>query len=110
MEPNANFSTKTPQPGPPLWRRFLSRPSTRLGKLSVGLALLFVLLILINGAVFMQLSEDVPWRQTILPFYGIAMMAIGLAAGIVAVIALRWRQERSWLVWIPLLAGLFLLV
>ncbi|MEW6182516.1 MAG: hypothetical protein AB1500_04970 [Bacillota bacterium] len=88
-------------------RGFLSRPSTRLGWWSVGLTAAFVLLSAVNAAVFMHLSEDVPWRRTVLPFYGIAMMSCGLAAGIAALIAVMRRHERSWLVWLPILAGLF---
>jgi hypothetical protein len=42
-------------------------------------------------------------------FYGMAMLACGLAAGIVALVALTRRHEHSWLVWLPLLVGLFVL-
>jgi hypothetical protein len=47
-----------------------------------------------------------PWRKAVLPLYGMAMMSCGPAAGIVELIAVaRWR-ERSWLVWLTMLAGL----
>jgi hypothetical protein len=42
----------------------------------------------------------------VLPFYGIAMLSCGLAAGIVGLIAVIRRQERSWLVWLTMLPGL----
>jgi len=64
----------------------------------------------INSTIFMGLPEDVTWRETVLPFYGIAMMACGLAAGIVALVALARRHERSWLVWLPMFAGLFVII
>jgi len=49
---------------------------------------------------------EVPWRQAVLPFYGIVMTACGLAAGIVGLIAVIRRPERSWLVWLAMLPGL----
>ncbi|MCX6084006.1 MAG: hypothetical protein NT102_03470 [Caldiserica bacterium] len=45
----------------------------------------------------------------ILPFYGIAMLSCGLAAGIVGLIAMIRRHERSWLVRLAILPGLFAL-
>jgi len=45
----------------------------------------------------------------VLPFYGIAMLACGLAAGIAGLIAVIRRGERSWLVWLALLPGLLVL-
>jgi len=87
-------------------RGFLSTPSTKLGRWSVALAATFAALFIINATVFMPSIVEVPWRQTVLPFYGIAMMACGLAAGIVGLIAVIRRRERSWLVWLSLLNGL----
>ena len=87
-------------------RGFLSTPSTKLGRWSVALAATFAALNIINATVFMPSIVEVPWRQTVLPFYGIAMMACGLAAGIVGLIAVIRRRERSWLVWLSLLNGL----
>ena len=110
MNPNSGFPTQTPTPDQPSRQRFLGWPSTRLGWWSVGLSVLFSLLMFLNNVIFMGLAEDVPWRQTLLPFYGIGMMACGLAAGILAIIALTWRHERSLLVWLPLLSGLFVVL
>jgi peptidoglycan/LPS O-acetylase OafA/YrhL len=76
----------------------------------VGLAVLFEILTIINSAIFMRLPEDVPWRVTVLPFYGIFMMLCGLAAGIVALVAVLRQHERSWLVWLALGIGLTALV
>jgi hypothetical protein len=65
---------------------------------------------IINSTIFMRLPEDVTWRVTVLPFYGIFMMLCGFAAGIVGLIAVTRQHERSWLVWLTLLPGLFALV
>jgi hypothetical protein len=84
---------------------FLKRPSTRPGWWAVGLAIAFIVMSIVNSAVFMRLSEDVPWRQTILPFYGIFMMLCGLATFVVGLIAIIRNHERSWLVWLAILPG-----
>jgi uncharacterized membrane protein len=84
---------------------YLKRPSTRLGWWAVGLAIAFIVMSIVNSAVFMRLSEDVPWRQTILPFYGIFMVLCGLVTFVVALIAILRNHERSWLVWLTLLPG-----
>ena len=86
-----------------IWKR----PRTRLGWWAVGLAIAFVIMMLLNTTVFMRLQEDVAWRQTVLPFYGIFMVLCGLAAGITGSIAAAWKQERSWLVWLTILLGGF---
>jgi len=87
--------------GASFWRR----PGTRPGWWAVGLGLAYGVLSLINSAVFMRLSEDLPWRQTVLPIYGIVMLLCGLAAGLVGAIAIIRQHERSWLVWLTVLAG-----
>jgi hypothetical protein len=88
---------------------FLQRPATRLGWWAVGLAAAFLVMSVINSAVFMRLSVDVPWRQTVLPFYGIFMMLCGLAAGGIGLLAVLRSRERSWLVWLTILPGAFAL-
>jgi len=84
-----------------LWHR----PSTQLGWWAVGLAIGFIMMNIVNSAVFMRLPENVSWRQTILPFYGIFMMLCGIAAFIVGIIAIIRSHERSLLVWLTLLPG-----
>ena len=88
---------------------FTEKPHTRLGRWAVGLGILFVVLFLINSFVFMPTSSDAPWRQVVLPFYGIFMLLCGLAAGVVGLIAVIRQHERSWLVWLTLLPGLLVL-
>ncbi|HMN59026.1 MAG TPA: hypothetical protein PJ988_01605 [Anaerolinea sp.] len=92
---------------------FLQRPGTRLGWWAVGLTAAFVLMYVLNFALFMRLPEEVTWRQTLLPFYGVSMILCGLAGGVVGLVAVLRSHERSWLVWLTLLPGamvLFLLV
>lgn len=85
---------------------FLSTPSTKLGKRSVILAAVFVVLFIINAIVFMPSEVAIPWRQVVLPFYGIAMLSCGLVAGIAGLVAVIRYRERSWLVWLAMLPGL----
>lgn len=98
------------QSSPPLWRRIIRRPSTRLGWWSFGLAAAFEILLIINSTIFIRLPENITWRVTVLPFYGIFMMLCGLAAGIVGLIAVIRLYELSWLVWLTILIGLNALV
>jgi hypothetical protein len=79
------------------------RPSTRLGWWAVWLMVAFVVMFLINSFVFMPTSSDAPWRQVILPFYGIFMLLCGLSAGVVGLVAITRQRERSWLVWLTIL-------
>lgn len=109
MNADSGLSTSVPAPGQGGWRRILRRPGTRLGWWAVGLTAAFVVLFAVNSAVFMRLTVDAPWQHTVLPFYGIAMLACGLAAGIVGLIAIIRQRERSWLVWLAMLPGLWVL-
>jgi hypothetical protein len=88
---------------------FSRRPTSRWGWWAVGLAAAFLVMSILNSAVFMRLPEEVTWRQTLLPFYGIAMVLCGLAAGVVGLIAILREKERSWVVWCALLPGAFTL-
>ena len=83
------------------------KPQTRLGWWAIWLAAVFVIMFLINSFVFMPTSSDAPWRHVILPFYGIAMLLCGLASGIIGWIAVIRNHERSWLVLLTLLPGLW---
>jgi hypothetical protein len=83
-----------------------SRPSTRLGWYSVGLAAAFVVLFIINAALFLPAPGAVPWREAMV---GIGLLGCSIGSGAIALIALTRRRERSWLVWLALLPGLFVL-
>jgi hypothetical protein len=96
-----------PSPGQPFWRVIIRWPSTKLGWWSVGLGVTFAELFFINSIIFMPLAVEEPWRQTLLPLYGIFMLLCGLAAGIVGLVAVIRRGERSLLVWLAILPGMF---
>jgi hypothetical protein len=87
---------------PPLRRRFLSLPHTRLGWWAVGLAASFVAMFLINGLVFMTGLIAI---RAVAIAYGFLLIAVGLGSGIVAILALAYDHERSALVWVALLPG-----
>ena len=89
---------------------FWKRPRTYPGWWAVGLAALFVVMIILNATIFMRLSENTPLQLSLLPFYGIFMMLCGLAAGVIALIAILRNHERSWLVWLTLIPGVFTLL
>ena len=72
-------------------------PHTRLGWLAVGLSALFAVL-------FITVSTR------IIQFSGLLTMALGVVAGILTLAAVIWKRERSWLVWLMLLPGLFAIV
>jgi hypothetical protein len=67
---------------------------------------------IISATVFIPLSQNTAeawWSQTFLPFYGIFMMVCGLAAGIIGLVAVVRMHEHSWLVWLTILLGVFVL-
>jgi succinate dehydrogenase hydrophobic anchor subunit len=93
---------------PSLWRR----PSKRLGWWSVGLAAVFLVMFIINSLVFMLAGQNTSndwWRQSLLPFYGIFMLLCGLASVVIGLAAVITKHERSWLVWLIILPGAFVL-
>ena len=88
---------------------FADKPHTRFGRWAVWLGAAFVVMFLVNSFVFMPTSSDAPWRHIILPFYGIAMLLCGLASGIFGFTAVVRQHERSWLVLLTLLPGIWVL-
>ena len=93
-------------PHNPMWKKLLSLPKTHLGWFSVGLAATFVVLFTVNAAVFLPAPGIVPWREA---FVGIVLLLCAIGGGIAALIALIRRHERSALVWLALLPGLFVI-
>lgn len=78
------------------------KPGTRLGWWAVGLMAAFVVMYIITMAV-------IALRLSLPPVYGIFMLLCGLAAGIVGLVAITRQHEHSWLVWLTLLPGAFVL-
>lgn len=73
---------------------FLESPHTQIGWWAVGLSLLFVTL-------FILVSNEV------LNFSGFLTITFGIIAGGATLLALLWKHEHSWLLWLMLLPGLF---
>ena len=73
---------------------FLGMPQTKLGWWSVGLSALFAVL-------FFLVIND------LLRFSGFLTITIGVAVGLLTLISIIWKRERSWLIWLLLLPGLF---
>ena len=86
---------------------FMKLPTTRTGWWALGLGIAYVVLFSFNTFVFMPMQVIVPWQMTMLPFYGIFMLLCGLASGIIGLIAILAKKERSIFVWLTLLPGAF---
>ena len=93
----------------PTKHRSLVWPVTRLGWWAIGLVALYAVLSILNTAVFMRVTFSEQVTRTVLPYYGIFMILCGLAGAIIALVAIIRKKERSILVWICLLPGLFVL-
>jgi hypothetical protein len=82
-----------PETAPSGWRRFFGLPSTALGWASpVLLAAFFAIVIIGQG----QLRIDTRLLN----------VACLLASGITGLVALIFKRERSWLVWVPVVFAL----
>jgi hypothetical protein len=92
---------------------FRQRPATRLGWLAFGLTAVFAVMFIINSIVFMpafSTNTTESWHQVLLPFYGILMMLCGLAGGLLGLYTLIRKRDRSWLVWLTILPGAFVII
>jgi hypothetical protein len=88
---------------PPLWRRFLSLPKTRLGWWSVGLTAAFLLyLFALTIGVSTLEAEN-------LPGIGLFMFGVTLAAAATGLMAVLRRGERSMLMIFPVFIGVSVL-
>jgi hypothetical protein len=110
MKTDPGSSAKGASSGGPLQRHVFGWPSTRPGWWAVRLAVTFMVLWIISSTLLLRSTGLAPWWQIVLPFYGIFMMLCGLAGGIVGLLAVIRRHERSWLVWLAILVGLFVIV
>jgi hypothetical protein len=85
-------------------------PQTRLGWWLVGLVTTSVVLGIFAYGVFEVLAvpakiRSVPWRDLVIPIYSITVFLCGLADGVVGLIAVLRRHERSALVWLAMVLG-----
>ena len=98
--------------------RLFSLPTTKLGRWSMWLAVAFIVMFAINsvfiGALGTSANEAVnAFSRTVMPFYGIGMLMVGVCAGAVGLISIVRDHERSWVAWatlLPLAFVLFLLI
>lgn len=74
--------------------KFSKLPQSRLGWWAVVFAAIFTLL-------FIGVTSE------IIRFSGFLIMSLGVIAGILLLVAIIWKKERSWLVWLMLIPGLF---
>ena len=94
---------------PPLWRRVISLPTTRLGWLSLVLATVSVVLLtfavaaVISPFAFMALGIELDWILWSLFFSWVA-------GGFVGLIAFLRGQEHSWIVLVVAILGVLTLV
>ena len=109
MKNESGLPVNTPSSSQPRKRPFLSWPSTRLGWWAVGLAVTFVVMFITNNAVLIPFAQLIPWRLLRIS-YGMFMMMVGFTSGIVGLVAVIRRHERSWLVWCTILPTLFVLL
>lgn len=90
-------------------------PVTKLGRVSMWLALAFVVMFIINMplvGVFGQTGNATlnEFSRTYLPYYGISMFAFGFAGGVVGLVAIFKQKERSLLTLLTVLPMLFVIV
>ncbi len=86
--------------------QFLKRPGTRLGWWSVGLAIVFMVLFILASVGFRLIPIDASWRIPFTWSYSFFMVACGLAALVLGLIAIIGKKERSWAVWMALIPGI----
>ena len=99
-------------PHTPPRRHVLAPPQTRLGWWSVGLAGTSLVLIAFSFIVFQVLGENLVLLLLsfllAVPTAGVPTL-VGWAGGVVGLIAVLGRGERSGLVWVAMVLGLVLL-
>lgn len=91
--------------------RFLGVPHSKPGRWSVGLAVLFMILLFLFTSVTMPITpEGAKPQPAFFPNLGCFTVILGLGAGITGLIAIIRKRERSLPVWLSLLPGVFSLV
>ena len=84
---------------------FGSLPKTATGKWTAAMAVVFCVLALVTFAL--------PLMQPAMrgaPSTGMLMLPVGAAAGVLSVVALTRKHERSWMVWLGAVAGMVVIV
>ena len=94
---------------PPSRSSFSQLPATHSGWWAAGLAAACVLVFIFNLAIVMVSQGNSPNLQISLPNLGILVLLLGLASGVLGLIALIKKYEHSWLIWLSLLLGVMML-
>jgi hypothetical protein len=75
----------------------------------VALAAVFIVLFFLNSALFVSGFLELPRPETLGPIYVVLIFGCALAAGIVGLVSVVRRGERSYAVWLAMVPGLFML-
>jgi hypothetical protein len=85
--------------------RFSQFPRSAVGRWAFGLAAGNILLNFINPLLRLLLANQMTNPNIMLPSSGFLMLILGLVGGVLGVIALVRKHEKSWAVWLTLLVG-----
>ena len=117
MKPDSAVPERLSSAGQRPKGKFFSRPVTGLGWWAFGLFAAFVVLFFLVNPLIMYMTnftallpamEEAPWLQAVLIFFGFFMILCGLSACLAGMIALTRNHERSWMTWLAVLPGAFL--
>lgn len=86
-------------------------PASKVGRWSIWLEVAFVLLFVINIAVNLYVIRPNAAQQSF-PYmlFVISMLICGVTGGVIGLIAVTKQHEHSFLVWLSILCGLFVLL
>lgn len=82
---------------------FLSLPSTGLGKWSAGLLVLALVLLLLNNAVVMPRTEQLPGFDAVQRGINLSVFLSVVAAGACSAVAIVKKREHSWILFAAVL-------
>jgi hypothetical protein len=85
---------------------FWQRPKSKLGWWAVGLGLSYLVFYIADMIIIGMRSSLPGTNRVVMMNFGFVMLLLGLAAGVVALIAILKKRERSWAVWLALLPGI----
>ena len=90
-------------------RGFFTRPSSVLGRVSVILFIIAIVLILLNASVIDSLSLNGGISSGVSNAFGVVLGICVLTAGISGLIAIVFKRERSWAVFVTTVVPLVVL-
>jgi hypothetical protein len=97
-------SMATTHSNPGFWRR----PATKLGWWAVGVMAGFIILFIVSQSILMYLSANTVAQPVVLG-YGVFLILCGFSSGIMGMVAVFRKHERSWLVFLTILPLAYLL-